>query len=84
MTATDNTGKVRQNYNYDAFGKVTTINALGTKSKYQAMHGYVDPVTGFIYRGGGLYYNVNWGRTFSGNSIAGYPNAYIALGNALR
>jgi YD repeat-containing protein len=83
MTVTDNTGKVRQNYSYDAWGKNSTIDTLGNKNKYKAMRGYTDPVTGFIYGAGDPfnlhfgYYNPVWGRTFSGEVVAGYPDSYV-------
>jgi len=78
VTVTDgSTGKVRQNYNYNAWGQNSTIDALGAKNKYKAMRGYTDPVTGFIYLGGSSYYNPAWGRTFSGNAVAGYPDSYV-------
>jgi YD repeat-containing protein len=81
VAATDGTGKVKQNYSYDAWGKNGTIDTLGNKNKYKAMRGYTDPVTGFIYLGGGSYYNPIWGRMFSGHFVSGYPDADVFHGD---
>jgi YD repeat-containing protein len=77
VAATDNTGRVRQNYSYNAWGQNATIDTLGNKNKYKAMRGYTDPATGFIYLPDGSYYNPAWGRTFSGNVVAESSDTYV-------
>ena len=67
---TDPTGALKVNYAYDPWGKLTSIDTLGTKNKYKFTGEALDPIDGLLFLRA-RYYDPSVGRFISRDPLLG-------------